>query len=277
VRKGFTRAAAAALGLLASGAALAAAPEQVVVTHRLYNTDSRFEMSLLAGMSLNNKLTEHYTGWLTIAYNPSNNYAIEVVGLGSYARLNGVALQARDAVFQEPVVIGPKGSQVDAKADDFADLWQLRYGGMLAFRWNPVYGKINLASELPVHFNFFLSVGAGALGLHKDSVAFCVNGPGKTGGDPTQRRSPDATCGQYLTEDSVKLGGTIAGGLRLWLNERWSLRAEVRDVTFFDSYRTDILRGDAESGVAPDSVSQQSSDPGISNIVEFSAGATVLF
>lgn len=264
-----------ALAAFAAAPALAAEPERVVVTHRLFETNGRFELALLGGASMNNKLTEHYSGWLQGAWNTSDNWAIELSAVGTYARLNGVAQQARDAVFQEPVLIGGATTKVDARADDFADLWEVRWGALAGVRWNPVYGKVSLASELQVHFNFFLVAGAGALGLHKDSVAFCANGPGPS--TDTNRRPIDATCSQYLTQDTVKGGASIGAGLRLWIDKKWSLRAEVRDLAFLDSYFVNIDRAQAEQGVDPSTAAQPASSPGVSNVVEFLGGVSMIF
>jgi outer membrane beta-barrel protein len=263
--------------LLAHAPARAAEPERVVVTQRLYSTGGRFEASLLGGMSLNNKLTEHYLGWLQVAYNPSDSWAIEGSGLLSHARLNGVAVQARDAVYRQALLTGPDGQRVHAITDDFADLWQVSWGAILAGRWNPIYGKVNLASELQVHFNFFITAGGGALGLFRESIAYCIDGPG-LGSDPNidaQERS--GTCGEYLQEESVRAAGMVGTGFRFWLGQRWALRAELRDLIFLDSYRVGIDRADAETGGDIETSSGEAEEPGVINVVQFLAGVTLFF
>ena len=48
-------------------------------------------------------------------------------------------------------------------------------GALVMARIAPIYGKLNLAAELPVHFQVFLLGGAGAAAFKHESVNLCAS------------------------------------------------------------------------------------------------------
>jgi outer membrane beta-barrel protein len=99
----------------------------------------------------------------------------------------------------------------------------------------PIYGKFNLASELPVHFQAFLLGGAGAGQVRRESVNLCAD-PG-TG-----------ACQTFQTSETVTGVGLVGAGFRFYLGQRWSLRTEVRGYLFRSSYKRGNDLTDPSSG-----------------------------
>ncbi|MGI5860690.1 MAG: outer membrane beta-barrel domain-containing protein [Myxococcales bacterium] len=266
--------------MLAPASALCAEPEKVVVRNRLYVNEGRFEASASAGLSVVNYLTRHTNLTASLAYNVTEQWAVELVGGYALSSQTNVAEAASNEVVQS----NPASQQ--KTVDDFEDLWQMTWNVGLAARWAPIYGKMNVAAELPVHFNAYLLAGAGLGGMERDSLVYCI-------GDVDDSHRKLATCrpdgsGDYsltpLHSSQVKpifMGGL---GFRFIVNEWAGLRIEVRDMAFPDSYRVDIARAAAEKDFAAKdggdqaaTQGQPASNPGLTHLVLFNIGATFSF
>jgi len=103
---------------------------------------------------------------------------------------------------------------------------QLRLGAFAVGRLAPIYGKFNLAAELPVHFQVYFLGGFGGAAVHRESVNLCA----QTG---------TTACTAFQSTDAFKPVGELGGGFRFYLGQSWSLRAEVRAYLFGSSYKTD--------------------------------------
>jgi outer membrane beta-barrel protein len=273
--------AASALALLAlAAAAQAAEPERVVVRNRQFATDGHFEGTVAAGTTIVNYLTDHTNLTGSLAYNLTEQFAFELSGGYALSRHTNVA----EAAATEVVTADPTTQQ--KRVDDFSDLWQLGWSATGALRWAPIYGKLNIAAELPVHFQFYLLAGGGAGGMTRDSLVYCIGNV-----DPTKRKS--ATCNPGdpnpynlapLHSSAVKpliLGGV---GMRFFLTKWAGLRLEVRDLAFPDSYRVGITRADSEhdtgalnGGEAAATQGRQADSPGFTHLVFVQLGASFLF
>ena len=112
---------------------------------------------------------------------------------------------------------------------------KFRHGALVVGRIAPIYGKFNLASELRVHFQAFLLGGVGAAEIHRESVNLCAD-PG-TG-----------ACQNFQSSDALTPAGILGGGFRFYVNQRWSLRTELRGYLFRSSYKRDNDLTDPASG-----------------------------
>ncbi len=273
---------ASALCLLAlawPGSLRAAEPEKVVVRNRQFAVDGKLEGNLGVGLTVVNYLTDHTNLSGSLAYNFTEQLALEVGGGYALSRHTNVA----DAAAHEVVTADPSVQQ--KKVNDFSDLWQMGWSATGALRWAPIYGKLNIAAELPVHFQFYLLAGGGAGGMSRDSLVYCI-------GSPVNRKS--ATCSPSesgaadnltpLHSSAIKPLAMAGAGLRFFINKWSGLRLEVRDVAFPDSYRVDILRVDSEKDVgaasggdASATAGRQADSPGFTHLVFFQIGASFLF
>ena len=251
--------------------AQAAEPEKVVVRNRKFTADGKFEASLNVGLSLATYLTDHTNFNGSVAYNLTENWALELGGGYAYTRHTSVANAASDTIVKDD----PNRS---AKVvDDFTDLWQMTWSATGALRWTPLYGKINVAAELPVHFQFYLLLGGGVGGMKRDSLVYCIGS-----------RSGAVTCGngeddvlQPLHQEEIKpiiLGGF---GMKFFVTQWLGLRLEIRDEAFPDSYRVQINRASAEADSgALDGAPTQGSEapsPGFTHLVFAPVGFVFTF
>jgi len=244
------------------------------VGRRRFETAGRLELALLAGTPLNGRLTNQAHGWLSIAYAPSRIWAAELSFVAGVGALSGLGHQAQQSVFAQPILsAAPSGALSDVVATDLPGLWQLRRALLASGRFTPVYGKLSLFSSLELRFGLFATAGAGAVQLHRESIAFCSSGPGaSTGTGPRTGQQCDA----WLAEDATRPALTLGVGARIWIDTRFSLRLEVRDVVFRDSYRTGIDRAAAEAGQPPERVSREVW-AGLMHEIEGMAGLAVMF
>ena len=80
----------------------------------------------------------------------------------------------------------------------------------------PLYGKLAFSNRRVVHMEVFFALGLG-VGFYTNAAA-----------------SPTALSGGGL--GTPRPGFDVGGGLRFFLSERWSLRLDVRDLTYFKSF-----------------------------------------
>lgn len=229
--------------------------ERVVVRNRKYSVQNRIEASPMVGLSMTNRMTEQYNFQLGIAYNFSETLALELRPGFAMGGLTSIGKQARTDL--------PTIDQDPSPRSEFQDLWRLEWSALVMPRWTPIYGKINLATELPIHFQAYLTAGAGVVGLTYDSIVYQQSGDG------------DAS---YLSEQRQSFAIAGGAGLRIFLNELLSLRLEIYDLAYPDEYRSQIDRRTARNeadGSAPQQGAVTSA--GLSNVLFFNAGISATF
>lgn len=254
------RAHAAACALLLSTAASAqSVVENVAVRNRLYRMANKFEMSAAVGFGLARELTEQVNFSLGAAYNLTDAFAFEIRAGYALSRHTNIARQlARNFLQVDP-------SQPERRiTDDLSKLWEMKANGLIGLRWTPVYGKISLLAELPVHFQVQFWAGGGVGQFHRESIVYCRQLVSRV----------DGTCADWLREDAVRPIGSLAAALRFFTHRSGSLQLELRDYLFRDSYLTSIDRVVAERG---QSTGVSSSSPGIIQLFTLELGYAVFF
>jgi outer membrane beta-barrel protein len=231
--------------------------ESVAVRNRLYTPGGRWEIGPAVGLTVLSRLTNHYLFNLGAAYNFSDKFAAEI--RGGYAYSFQTAL-ARDAAAMLLVADPAVTKQVRS---DFADLWQMRASAIVGVRWAPIYGKISLMAEVPVHFQTYLAAGIGGGTFHRQSLVMCL-----------QADRSQGTCANYYQEDKFKpiLSGAL--GFRFFTHQGGGLKVEIRTWTFPDSYRLLIDRKLAETGEVN---GDERGSRGFTNLVFFDLGYSFLF
>ena len=195
-----------------------------VLQGKLYQVSRRWEVGVAFGASLNTSLVDQYGGILSISYHPNEWIDAGLDVLANRTGVSSLSGQIRDRL---PSRTNPGTGQPNT-GDEIAGADQMRGGALVMARIAPIYGKLNLAAELPVHFQVFLLGGAGAAEFKHESVNLCAT-PG------------DGPCapGDYQTTTSLKPVGEVGGGLRFYLGQHFSLRTEVRAFL----YPATVLRG----------------------------------
>lgn len=228
--------------------------ENVVVRNRLYSVGGRSEVGVGLGLTVLSRLTEHNNLTLSYAYNASETLGFELRAgwaLGTFSdpmnHHTGLARQIAEHFAAKKSI---------TTVTDLSDLWAMQGNGVVGVRWAPIYGKLSLMAEVPVHFQAYAWLGAGAAQMTRTSLVYCVDGT-------------ESSCNGYLTENKVSPVGSAAVGARFFINPKHSLRLEFRDYSWPDSYREAINRADARNGVETGTFAQS---PGFTNLVLFDVG-----
>lgn len=244
--------------------------ERVVVRNRKFRSMETFEVNPTFGFSVTNRMTSQTNFQLGLAYNLTEEFALEARGGYALSSLTSVGDQARTGVMgTNPFLPTTTGS-----FDEFKDLWRLQWQALLMPRWTPIYGKLNLVTELPIHFQAYLTLGGGAVGLNQESVVYCQNGV--TGTDASPSRS--SSCGAYLEETRTTWAISGGGGMRFFIDDWVALRLELFDIAYPDEYRKGIDRKAAERE-QPGSTPGQGTvtGAGLTNVLFFNVGASIVF
>ncbi|MCA2980184.1 MAG: outer membrane beta-barrel domain-containing protein [Myxococcaceae bacterium] len=215
--------------VLAAGAASAQAGrdddevvEKVAVRNRLYLVEKRFEVGGHVGLSLLPRLTEHYNFNLSVGYNLVEWFAFE-------ARL-GYAYAQQTTLAED---VQTKSGQTLPRINEFSNLWQMGFNGVVGVRFQPIYGKINLLAELPVHFQLYLWAGGGVGTFSRESLQLCVQRSG-------------STCNGFYREGDaapvIKPLVSLALGFRFFIANRHGVKLEARTWSWPDSYFVNIER-----------------------------------
>lgn len=233
--------------------------EKVVVRNRIHLSQGMWEVNPGIGFSLANQMTEHTNLELGLAYNIWETFALELRGGYALSGLSSVAEQVKPN-FAGGVQKPEGDGSGESRPDDFADLWQLQWQALALARWQPIYGKLNLVTELPVHFQVYLTAGGGMVGLHRESVLYRQGA-------------------EWLEEDRQSYAIAGGGGIRFWLSDWAILKLELLDLSFPDQYREGISRYQA-SLEAPGSDPQsgtEAASPGFTNLLFLNIGTSFQF
>ncbi len=223
--------------------------EKVAVRNRLFSVQGKWELGGNVGFSLLSRLTDHYNFNVSVAYNPKDWLGLEVRGGYALSRHTSLADQIQTDFF---------ANNTSTKAADAADLWQLTAHGVFGIRFQPIYGKINLMSELPIHFQFYVWAGGGVAALKRQSMVLCAT------------RVSARECGEFLTENKVSPLVSIALGFRFFVIQGHSVKVEVRDWSYLDSFLVNIDKATGQGGTP-------SPNAGITNLVQFDLGYAFIF
>ncbi len=233
--------------------ATAVGPSDEVVQERLYTFGGRFDLAVLGGISLNNKLHDHYGIALVPAFHFTDAWALEVTG-GYFLGVEKRRLTNSAEAFSPGIRKNVADNMLN---DEFSGINTITWLAQGAIRWSPVYGKLSLAAELPLHVGAYVALGGGFAGIQRVSLVDCTNVADADGDGYV-----DATC---TTENAAKPSGMFSIGLRFYFSDWLAVRAEVRDILFPDRYRLDI--GQAEERTVS----------GIQSVLMFMGGASFYF
>jgi outer membrane beta-barrel protein len=182
-----------------------------VVQRKLYTMSNRWEAGLLLGTALNQSLVDHYGALLSVTYHPNEwaDYGVEAGA--NYTRISGLGDEVRS---QLPPRANPRNGTPNT-GDDLRGADQMRGVLLAVARVAPIYGKLNLASEVAVHFQAYALAGAGVGMFRHDSLDLCAS-PG-TG-----------ACEAFASDTTTRPVGEIGAGMRFYLSRTLSLRTELR-------------------------------------------------
>lgn len=190
------------------------------VQNRLYSLDGTHDFAAFFAFSIQNQLTEHYGATLVWDYSFTEYVALDVMLGGGLGQLTSLAKDVRGT------------ARATGRGADLEDAGALLGHGSLGVRFTSAYGKLSLSSELPVHFHAYAVAGVGAAFVNYHGVLSCASDrPSSTGGG-----SSACPNGEFRSETGISPAFNVGGGFRFIINERFSVRLEIRDVIFFDRW-----------------------------------------
>jgi outer membrane beta-barrel protein len=243
---------------------MAAEPEAVVVRNRLYADEHRLEVGIVDEIALTGSLTSINMPQLSVAYHFSEVWALDLLLGYAFGGVNGLFCavqnvtatscgdpnkQSASSTFRNARAKNtpPSAGSPGTGYNDLSDLWTPNgFNAQLAVRWEPVYGKLSLLTEVPVHFKWFVSAGGGVAHFSRTSLNYCnlfddhANPPvggGTPLGDCTQQNNNYDT----LKQNKYSWLANVGTGFRFIFAGSGSLDIGIRDYIWADSYRTGIL------------------------------------
>ncbi|MEL6545230.1 MAG: outer membrane beta-barrel domain-containing protein [Myxococcota bacterium] len=150
------------------------------VTRRTFRKAGRLQIAPTLGLSLNDPFYDHIMLGAGLHYHIGESLAVGASGYYSLA-------------LESTIGVGGGTGEFSTEFDRAA------YGGFLELSWAPFYGKLSLLAESVLHFDTFITVGGGVVGLDQ--------------GDPA-------------------IAGTVAIGQHYFMNDWLALRIELRDQIF---------------------------------------------
>lgn len=232
--------------------------ERVVVRNRLYDMSGKVEVGVNLGMQLVTQLTDHKIIGLGVAYNVADTLGFELRGGYAFSGHTGLAGQVAEHLLQRD-----PASEISV-TDDLKNLWEIDAFGLIGARWAPLYGKLNLVADVPVHTQVYLWLGGGAGKLHRESVVVCHGLAGARA---------EGQCAEWETEDRVSWLASGALGMRFFTHKGGALKLELRDYAFPDEHLKDVDRAAAEKNLA----SGTKVAAGLTQIVLLELGYALIF
>lgn len=230
--------------------------ERIVVRNRKHSVWNTVEIAPTVGVSLVNRMTQQLNLQLGVGFNFSEEWGLDVRGGWTFGDLTSVGKAAQQH----------RQSKTELElVDEFQDLWRLKWHAMLMPRWSPIYGKLNLLTELPLHFQAYVTAGGGLAGLEMESVVYCQSG----GAD---------NCDGFVVEERQSFLIAAGLGFRFFVAQGFGLRIELMDVMYPDERRTgfDMRAALAEQPGTPPGEGTITAS-GLTNVLFLNVGATVNF
>lgn len=192
------------------------------VQSRIFNLTGKNEIGVFGAFSLNNVLTQSEGISATYDYNFNEFISLEVLLGGSFGGLTDLAGNLRLETTND------QAFSHNTTTTDLSNAGALLGYGQVGARLTPLYGKVNLASELPVHFDLYLNLGVGAAFVQYNSILGC---------NETPSGSPASCPNNDFHKETLPTFAFNAGvGLRLFITQMISIRVEIRDLLFPDHY-----------------------------------------
>ncbi|MFZ5442671.1 MAG: outer membrane beta-barrel domain-containing protein [Myxococcota bacterium] len=239
--------------------------EKVAVRNRIFSVEGRWEVGGNVGFSLLPRLTDHYNLNLSGAYNIKDWFALELRAGYAISRHTSLADQIQTDFFANSSI---------SKANDAADLWEMTVNAVIGARFQPIYGKINLMADLPVHFQLYAWVGGGVGLLKRESLVMCAS------------KASARECREFVTSvDPADSGSgtlrasplvSLALGFRFFVVAGHAIKLEARSWSWLDQYYVDIDRTAASDG-NPAAGGKLSPNAGITNLVQIDLGYSFTF
>ncbi|MFL5387337.1 MAG: outer membrane beta-barrel domain-containing protein [Myxococcales bacterium] len=168
-----------------------------VVEKRPFTESGRTEVSVFAPVQVNSRFTRHAGISGELAYHLRENLAVQL-GLTWYplSVQSGFSEELANKVGQAPTA---------------SDALLLQGDALLGVELMPIYGKLDIFDGKILRLGFYLNAGLGAAKTR------------------LQLRSSDSVSGRSFGDAGIRPAAGLGGGFRVFVNDRFTVRLELRD------------------------------------------------
>ncbi len=214
------------LGCLGQPSRPARAEQPPPLVQQRFPMKGRLEIMLTPALSVLDKYTRHAVTSLGVGY-----YFNEYLGLEGDA---GLSLSSGNRALLEDVLATAGQNLRGIERLPLRDLKRLSWFSQIGANLVPLYGKVNLGAELAVRFHVYLVAGAGLAELRY-----------------TELRWSESGSRQVEVDLGVSPIFYYGGGVRLYLNRHLSLRVELRNLAYHDTYTAQKISVVIQDGTDP--------------------------
>lgn len=200
---------------------------------------NRMELSVMFSASAFDKYSNHLGTMLELDYGLTDTVGVAGALGFVHGSLTGVVIGETGIVSNRMKECadgnGPCGD-ITPKLADYAQI--TGFVDAMAY-WAPLYGKVNVVSEIDAAMQLFLM---GGLGVHGRRT---IQVHSASGGDYSLSGSGFLEGG-FLS--NAEMHATVGAGVRVFVHERIALRADLRGMLFPDEYKPEpSIVGEGES------------------------------
>ena len=187
------------------------------------------ELGLLFQTSLIDRYSAHIGGLLDYTYFFTETVGLNVAGGYASGSLSGLVTGPEGVIGQAVTKCQAEPADCDLQPN-LPDFKELTYVASLSAIWAPLYGKINIVSELALNLQVYGIAGVGVHGLRKPLVA----------------SQPGTATGFAISYENLSPAphATFGGGLKIYILEELAIRAEARGLFYLDKF--DFAPDDAD-------------------------------
>jgi outer membrane beta-barrel protein len=194
------------------------------VQRKAYLVKKKFELTPLFAISFTDNFVQTFAPAASVSYHLAENFGIELFGAYMFPTESGLTNEILDKGKLTPEV---------------AKLTQMLWAAGLGVQWSPIYGKIQIFGASLGNFSFYVGAGGGIGQTRVQCTPATPLDPNR-GFDPpecpmideTQPTDPDEPQQRVYEPASLKVMGSLSGGVRFYFRDWIGLKFEVKDYIF---------------------------------------------
>jgi outer membrane beta-barrel protein len=186
----------------------------------------RGELGLLFSSSLIDKYNSHMGAVVDLTYDVTDSFGANVLFGFMHGALTPIVTDAKGIIDNRMKSEACKQSSNCDLNPQVPDFDQITGVVTAALIWSPLYGKINLVSELDVNLELYALAGVGINGTRRVQVQEAGGGFTTTGGG----------FGEGGLFGEPKVHGALGGGLKIFVADWLDIRTEFRDLFYHDTF-----------------------------------------
>jgi outer membrane beta-barrel protein len=201
------------------------------VQRKAYLADGKLELSPMFAFSFTDRFVQTFAPAASVSYHLAENFGLEVFGAYMFPTESGLTTEILD-----------KGKLTP----EIAKLTQMLWAAGVGVQFSPIYGKVQIFGASLGNFSFYIGAGAGVGQTRVQCTPGAKLDPNR-GFDPAECPMIEVEAGAedelrvVYEPASLKVMGSLVGGVRFYFSNSLGLKLEVRDYIFSTRvYRPDM-------------------------------------